>query len=79
MMDVEEYFVNLLAAFVHLRFFEFETEDDCPIEDGHSFIMKVFDRVPHLEYFFMHHLEHYYKRVGGELVICDHTERPSFG
>jgi hypothetical protein len=54
--------------------------------------MKVSDRVPHLEYFSMPHLEYfsmhhleylsmpnlncYYKRVGGELVICDRTEFP---
>jgi hypothetical protein len=80
MTDVDEYFVNLLAAFVHLRIFKlvFASESDSLIEDGHTFFMKVSDRVPHLEYFTMSHLNRYYKRVGGKLVICDPTECPSF-
>jgi hypothetical protein len=36
--------------------------------------MKVSDRVPHLEYFSMPRFKHFYKRVGGELVICDRSE-----
>jgi hypothetical protein len=78
MLDVEEYIVNLLAALVHLRIFEFKFSDDCPIKDRHRFIMKVSDRVPHLEYFHMPDLYHYYKRVGGKLVICDRSECPLF-
>jgi hypothetical protein len=78
MLDVDEYIVNLLAAFVHLRIFEFKPDDNCPIRDGHSFIMKASDRVPHLEYLSMLHLNHYYKRVGGELLICDRPEWSSF-
>ena len=79
MLDFDEYIVDLLAAFVHLRIFEFEFDDDYLINDGHQFIMKVSDRVPHLEYLSVSHLNHYYKRVGGELVICDRTEFPVFG
>ena len=72
MLDVEEYIVNLLASLVHLRIFEIDEE--CPIKDVHQFIMNVSDRVPHLEYFSMPPLDHYYKRVGGELVECDPGE-----
>jgi hypothetical protein len=80
MTDVDEYFVNLLASFVHLRIFKILFESyDCLIEDDRSFIMKVSDRVPHLEYLTMSPRDDYYKRVGGELVICDPTECPSFG
>jgi hypothetical protein len=78
MLDVDEYIVNLLAALVHLRIFTILLPKDCPI-NGHSFIMKASDRVPHLEYFSIPHFNHYYKRVGGELVICDQTEFPLFG
>jgi hypothetical protein len=74
MLDIDEYIVNLLAALVHLRIFVFIFDGDCPIKDGHLLIMKVSDRVPHLEYFAMPLLKHYYKRVGGEWVICDRTE-----
>jgi hypothetical protein len=78
MLDVEEYIINLLAALVHLRIFEIQCGGDCPIEDGPGFIMKVSDRVPHLEYFSMPHLNHHYKRAGEELVICDGAEHPRF-
>ena len=76
MLGVDEYIVNLLAALVHLRIFELRFSRDHSIKDGHPFIMKVSDRVPHLEYFSMPPLDHCYKRVGGKLVICDRTERP---
>jgi hypothetical protein len=92
MLGVDEYVENLLAALVHLRIFELSFSRDHSIKDGHPFTMKVSDRVPHLEYFSMPHLEYfsmryleylsmpdlncYYKRVGGELVICDRTEFP---
>jgi hypothetical protein len=79
MWGVDEYIVNLLAALVHLRICEYKSDDDCPIKDGHRFIMEVSDRVPHLEYFSMPRLKCYYKRVGGELVICDLKEFPLFG
>jgi hypothetical protein len=79
MLGFDEYIVNLLAALVHLRVFTTIFSDDCPITDGHRFIMKVSDRVPHLEYVSMYHLKLYYKRVGRELVICDRTEFPLFG
>jgi hypothetical protein len=75
--EVEEYFVNLLAALVHLRIFTIVLPKDRLIKD--PFIMKVSDRVPHLEYFSIPHHKRYYKRVGGELVICDRTECPVFG
>jgi hypothetical protein len=67
----------MLAALVHLRIFEFILGGDCPMGDDHQFIMKVSDRVPHLEYFSMPRLRRYYKRVGGELVVCDRSEFPS--
>jgi hypothetical protein len=70
--------MNLLAGLVHLRTFDFEIDEECPIKDVHQFVMKVSERVPHLEYFSMPYLDHHYKRVGGELVVCDDTERPEF-
>ena len=73
-MDVDEYIVNLLAGLVHLRSFDFQIDEEGPIKDVHQFVMKVSDRVPHLEYFSMPPFKHYYKRVGGELVICDRSE-----
>jgi hypothetical protein len=76
MSDVDEYIVNLLVGLVHLRIFELDGE--CPIMDGLAFIMKAYNRVPHLEYISVPPLDHYYKRVGGELVICDQTEFPLF-
>jgi hypothetical protein len=40
--------------------------------------MKASDRVPRLEYFSIPYFNLYYKRVGGELVICDRDEYPLF-
>jgi hypothetical protein len=54
----------------------FNTDEDWPLKDVHQFITDVSDRVPHLEYFSMPNFDHYYKRVGGELVICNWTEIP---
>ena len=71
MLGVDEYIVNLLATLVHLRIFTLLFSKNCPITEGHPFIMEVSDRVPHLEYVFMPHLKLYYKRVGQELVVCD--------
>ena len=76
MLGVDEYIVNLLAAFVHLRIFEFGVDDLYPIEDAHPLIMEASDRVPHLEYFSIPHFGLYYKRVGGKLVECDWAEYP---
>jgi hypothetical protein len=78
MLGFDEYIVDLLAAFVHLRIFEFEFGDDCPIKDGHQFITKASDRAPHLEYVSMPRLKRYYRLVGREFVICDRTEFPLF-
>ena len=78
MLDFNEYIVNLLAALVHLRVFTTIFSNGCPIENVHRFITKLSDRVPHLEYFSIPPLNHYYKRVGGELVVCDWTECPMF-
>jgi hypothetical protein len=72
--DVDKYIVNLLAALVYLRIFTFDFIEDSPIMNGHPFIMEVSDHVPHLEYFPIPPLDHFYKRVGGELVVCDETE-----
>jgi hypothetical protein len=76
MADFDEYIVDLLAALVHLRIFEFD--ESCPIVDACQFIMEVSDRVPHLEYISIPSHHHHHKRVGGELVFCDSTERPRF-
>jgi hypothetical protein len=76
MLDVEEYILNLLAGLVHLQVMNFYIYKKSPIKDVQQFITKVSDRVPHLEYFSMPPIDHHYKRVGGELVICDEMERP---
>jgi hypothetical protein len=84
MLGVEEYIVNLLAALVHLRIFTIQFNDDCPakdatVKDSDPFILKVSDRVPHLEYFSIPLLNNYYKQVGGRLVVCNENEFPLFG
>ena len=76
MSDVDEHIVNLLAGLVHLRFFEFSIDEEWNLRG--QFIMKVSDRVPHLEYFTMRPPNHYYKRIGGKLVECDETEHHNF-
>ena len=78
MLDVDEYIANLLTAFVHLQIFTFELQDDYPQNDVHPFIMKAFDRVLHLEYFSIPRLKLYYKRVGGDVVVCNRMEHPMF-
>ena len=78
MLDVDQYIVNLLAGLVHLRFFEFRIYEEWPLKDVHQFITNVSDRVPHLEYFSMPPIDHHYKRVGGQLVICDKMEHYRF-
>ena len=76
MLDFDEHIVNLLIGLVHLRLFEFEIDDESPVKNDRQFIMRISDRVPHREYFSMSYRGPYYKRVGGELVICDRTECP---
>jgi len=78
MPDFDEHIVNLLAGLVHLRICTFEVYGEWPLKDVNEFITKVSDRVPHLEYFSIPPLNHYYKRVGGGLVVCDPTEPPRF-
>jgi len=76
-LDFDEHIGSLLAALVSLRIFEFETDEECPVGDVLAFITKASDRAPHLEYFAILHTEdHYWKRIGGEWVICDETEFP---
>jgi hypothetical protein len=42
------------------------------------FIVKISDRVPHLEYFTIDDIGiHYWKRVGKEWVVCDKAESTS--
>jgi hypothetical protein len=82
-LGVDEYLLNLLAALVHLRIFTIQFIDDfpvgdAPVKDADPFILKVSDRVPHLEYFSIPFFDNYYKRVGGRLVVCDEDEFPSF-
>ena len=72
MLDFDEYIVDLLTALVHLRIFVFDIDEEWPLRG--QFIMKVSDRVHHLEYFSIPHLDHYYERIGGKLVICDEME-----
>jgi len=76
MLDFDEYIVDLLAALVHLRIFEFD--ESCPLVDVDQFIVEVSSRVPHLEYISIPSQHRHCKRVGGELVFCDSTEHPRF-
>jgi hypothetical protein len=65
----------MIAALVSLRVFVFKY-----VYNDTSLMMKVFDRGPHLEYLANIHStkNQYWKRVGGEWVICDEGEFPSF-
>jgi hypothetical protein len=74
-----EWIGDVIAALVSLRVFVFEYVYDF-WEDAISLIMKASDRAPHLEYLAkIHNAEsQYWKRVGGEWVICDEEEFPSF-
>ena len=70
----------MIVALTSLRVFAFEDTVE-NWEDAISFIMKASDRAPHLEY--LANLDddagsQYWKRVGGEWVICDKAEFPSF-
>jgi hypothetical protein len=78
MLDFGEHIGSLLAVLVSLRLFAFEAVDQCPTEGVLAFITKASDRAPHLEYFAILHTEdHYWKRIGGEWVVCDKTEFPT--
>jgi hypothetical protein len=75
MLDFGEHIGSLLAVLVSLRFFAFETDRGCPMGDVVAFIAKVSDRAPHLEYFAIWRSKYrYWKRIGGEWVICDKAE-----
>jgi hypothetical protein len=80
MLDFDEYIGNLLAVLVSLRLFAVKTDDLCPLEDVFACFTKASDRAPHVEYFAMcHNKDHYWKRIGGQWVICDETEFPPLG
>ena len=68
----------MIVALTSLRVFAFENAVE-NWGDAISFIMKASDRAPHLEY--LANLDgaesQYWKRVGGEWVICDKAEFPS--
>ena len=64
---------------VSLRVLTIASDDEgCLIDDGLSFVLRVSDQAPHLEYFAIPYLDYAVKRVGGEWVNCDETEFPSF-
>ena len=76
MLDFDGHIVNLLAGLVYLRIFKldiYDIDDEWPLWG--QFIMKVSDRVPHLEYFYLRPRP--YKRIGGKSVECDETEHYS--
>ena len=78
MLDFEEHIGSLLAVLVSLRLFAFRVYGTSPIGNVLAFITKASDQAPHLEYFAMWHNKYrYWKRIGGEWVICDETEFPS--
>src|ERR1700730_18010697 len=77
MLGFDEYIGSLLTVLVSLRLFAFRVYGTSPIGDALRFITKAPDRAPHLEYLAMLHLEdRYWKRIGGEWVICDEAEFP---
>ena len=77
MLDFDGHIGSLLAVLVSLRLFVFSADAQCPVDDVLAFITKVSDRAPRLQYFATWHTEdHYWKRIGGEWVICDETEFP---
>jgi hypothetical protein len=69
----------VIAALVSLRVFSFNYSLD-DWEDAFSLIMEASDRAPHLEYLARTGDEEdtHWKRVGGEWVVCDEEEFPSF-
>ena len=66
----------MIVALTSLRVFAFEYTI-VNWEDAISFIMKASYRAPHLEYLANLDCDEYWKRVGGEWVICDKAEFPS--
>ena len=75
MSDRDNYIGSLLAVLVSLRLFAFRPERPCPSKDVLAFITKVSDLAPRLEYFnICHEKDSYWKRIGGQWVICDETE-----
>jgi hypothetical protein len=78
MLDFDEYIESLLEVLVSLRLFAFRVYGTSPIGDVLAFITNVPDRAPHLEYLAVLQKNcRYWKRIGGEWVICDETEFPS--
>jgi len=72
-----EHIGSQLADMVSLRLFAFKPERRCPTENVIVFIVKVFNRAPHLEYFaVLHRNNHYWKRIGGRWAKCDEKEFP---
>jgi len=69
----------MIVALISLRVFVLEYIYD-EWEDAISLIMKASDRAPHLEHLAMFNIaeDHHWKRVGGEWVICDEEDLPSF-
>jgi hypothetical protein len=74
MLDRDNYIGSLLAVLVSLRLFAFRPR---PTEDVLAFITKASDQAPHLECFATSTEDRYWKRIGGEWVICNDTEYPS--
>jgi hypothetical protein len=71
------YIGNLLAVLVSLRLFALKTSGRYFTEDVLAFITNASKRIPHLEYIAtLQTTNRYWKRVGGEWVICDQTEFP---
>ena len=77
MLGFDEYIGSLLSALVSLRLFAFRVYGTSPIGDFLAFITNAPDQAPHLEYLAMLQTNsRYWKRIGGEWVICDETEFP---
>jgi hypothetical protein len=70
---------DMIAALVSLRVFVLKYVYNNS-GDKTSLMMRVSDRAPHLEYLAKvdYTMDQYWKRVGGEWVICDEGEFPSF-
>src|SRR5277367_5915318 len=78
MLDFDEYVGSLLAVLVSLRLLAFRVYDMSRVENVFASITNSPDRAPHLEYLaILYQGRHYWKRIGGEWVICDETEFPS--
>jgi hypothetical protein len=76
-LDFDKHIGSLLAVMVSLRLLVlvFDDDEQCPVEDVLAFITKVSDLASRLEYFNMcHEKDSYWKRIGGQWVICDETE-----